>query len=351
MSHLPSITSSWRFRVNIATAEADAATHRQRLLFEIARSWLWLGTGWTDSAGASANMSSPPWRVDTSSDGVAYEGTNRWEDLGDLVWASDGVAHSCMQLVHPTYFGADAPLYVLFDCTEDSALANATLGIYVSRTGFGEGSVTTRPTAADEIEIKPTDGTLANAAWQGGTTGVEDDDRTGRLHFMMSSDGRFVRVIICRLGVCVAFWDLVYDENYDEDTEWTHPVAMAVISNDSAAEVLDYDNLGTETWARYVSRDDTNVAGVFYLVMEMVVVGTTRVVDMPAITMGGYSGLHPIGLAAVAPASGAGASIMRDAWWGRTALAGQSMPSDASAQFTQFGIIMVPWNRSVALFA
>lgn len=356
MPSLPTVTQTWRYRVNIQCAEASDQAHRQQLLFELVRSWLWLGTGWTDSAGASATMTDPPWAVVTSSDAVAYDNTNRWAALADLVWAADGVAHSHIQLVHANYFGTADPLYVLIDCSQGAGHRNATLGIYIARTEFGaseDGSILTRPTATDEIEVKPTGGSMSTAAWQGGD-GSTEDDRTGRLHFMMSSDGRFVRAFICRNGVCQSMWDLNYDSTYDDASEWSHPVAMAVISADADPdqETLYYtSSLGTETFARYHSYDSINVEAEFGLQMEMSVLGSTHVTEDAAITMGGMSAVHPIRLSCTAPAAGAGAMTVMDAWWGRTALAGQQFPSDGTRQFTQFGIIVVQWNRSTVQLA
>lgn len=348
---LPTITSAWRFRVNVVCTEEDGpTTHRQRLIYEIVRSWLWLGTGWTDSAGAASAMSNPPWAVVTSSDAVAYDTTNRWAALGDIVWAGSGVAHSHIQLVHEHYFGTNDPLYVLFDCSENSDLDNVTLGIYLSREGFSEGGTTDRPTAADEIAIKPAGGRLATAGWQGADNGTAEDNRTGRLHFMMSADGRFVRAFICRNGVCVAFWDLLYDSEYDDGSQWSHPIAMAVMSSgDNYEDVLAYSTID-DAINHHRTRDDLNVAAQFGLIMEMPYAGATAVTELSANSCGGFSGVHPIRLSGVTPGSGGGFTAMRDAWWGRTVLSYQQHPNDGTLRFTQFGIIVVPWNRSVAYF-
>lgn len=339
---LPELTVTWRHRVNISCTEDTDLEHRQRLLFEIVRSILGLGSGWTDGSGTAIASMSSPWEVHSSSDSVADDATNRWEDITDLVWAAEGVAHSWIVLVHQDYFGTDVPLYMLINCSQGGAHRNATLGVYLSRNVFGEneGGVTDRPTATEEIEVLPSDGSMATAPWQGVDTN-DEDHRVGRLHCWLSDDGRCFRAIICRNGVDVAYWDLFGDANYDVDT-WSVPAIMTVASLDSDESFLIWDNLQNVGW--FKTRDDVTVAAAFSLDPTMTIYGSvTPITELPAISCGGESGWDSIKLAARTPGAGLFSAIP-DMWWGRSAEVDATFGDDGT--FQQFTNIVVPWNGS-----
>jgi hypothetical protein len=340
MTALPEITDTYQFRVNLSCVEATDQAHRQRLLFEIIRSLLGLGTGWTNSNGTSITPTSP-WSTYSSSDGVSADGTNRIEALADLVWAAEGNPHSWWQGVHDDYFGVGSPLYLLINCSQGGAHRNATLGVHLSRVPFSEGNASTRPTSAAEIEVLPDDGSMSTAPWQG-DDGTTEDDRAGRLHCWLSTDGRHFRVIISRGSVDVAYWDLFRDVNY-ELAEWSHPVAMAIVSNDagdSAGSAID----SLVNFAVFHTRDDVSVAAEFAMAPCMLVDGVTPIVSLDANSGTGDSGWDSIKLSARSPGAGLRSAIP-NAWWGRTAEADSAHGDDLT--FQQFYNLVFPWNGSV----
>lgn len=338
---LPTLSRTWLHRVNLSCTEDTDTAHRQRLLFEIVQTILGLGTGWTDASGTSITPSSP-WETYSSSDAVTVDDTNRWVDLGDLVWAADGIAHSWWVGVHEDFYGVGVPCYILIDCTQGGSHRNATLGIYIAPNPFGEGSTTTRPTAADEVEILPTDGSMTTAPWQGPAT-ADEDHRVGYLHAWLSSDGRCFRFIICRGGVDVALWDLFRDADYETDN-WTQPMAFMVASHNADTAIATVANFEAGGLCRWWSRDDRNVEDRFPLMPTVPYVDGDPTTALSAISMSGASGFGAMQLAAVTPAAGL-ASAPVDLWWGRSAQADAQYGDDRT--FTAFSDIVVPWNTSI----
>ena len=349
---LPTLTKTWLYNLNRSTAEDTDLEHRQRLLLSIVQCLLGLGTGWTDSGGVSATPASP-WQVVMSSDGITSDNTNRWQDLTDLVWAAEGVDHSWIVLVHPNYFGASSPLYLLLDCSQGGSHRNATLGVYLSRNPFEDEDedIGTRPTAEDEVEVLPSNGSMSTAPWQGYDSSTAEA-RTGRLHCWLSSDGTCFRVVICREGTAVAMWDLFRDADW-ETTQWSFPAAMMVFSRDQDPSEITLGwewfgvNYGESSQAQHVTRDDVSVGNQFRLQWTVPSVVNGNVTGVP-ISSFGTSGFSTIQLVAVTPGAGL-LSAVPDAWWGTADSSSSQYGEDRS--FTQFEYLIFPWNGTVALRA
>jgi hypothetical protein len=336
---LPDISVTWQYHVNRSMAQATDLLHRQTMLLEIVRSLLGAGTGWTDASGVSITPVSP-WETLSSSNSVSVSDSNLWLSATNLVWAAEGVAHSWWVGRHLNFFGQDLPLYMLINCSQGGAHRNATIGVYLSRSDFGEGSITDRPVADEEIEVLPSDGSMTTAPWQGPATN-DATHQSARLHCMLSPDGNNFRVIICRTGVEVAVWDLFRDANYDTDG-WSNPCAMTVYSRNSDAALWTWANLeGTEL---YHTRDDVSVEAEFTFEPSMTIVGSTPITELPVIACGGESGWDTIKLAAVTPGAGLQTAIP-DARWGL------SIEPDGhfgdNRTFQQFTNLVIPWNTTV----
>lgn len=349
MPRLPTPAITWRFRNNESMTAPDALLHRARMMLEIKESMIVNNTGWTDGDGAAVSPSSA-WTVRASSDSITADGTDRWSAQSDIVWDTSGSAHSWIVLNHPNFFAAGVALEVLFDCSQFSAAENnAVIGVFFSMAGFdlGAPTVTNRPTALDEREVLPQDGTLATAPWQGPAT-VDAAHRAGRLNVHMSDDARYVRWYIYRGGNCVGRGDLFPVDDYDRATEWSCPALMQVYGRNGDVEI----NL----WSLYRTGDGSVYQGTDTLVGDFEAmasspqstVSDTSVVDEAAISFNGAWGLGAIGLVGVAPLSGAFAGVP-DQWWGNVAVRGQGFPGDASNQFVQIGDMITAWNRSTLL--
>lgn len=342
----------WVYRVNISATEGTTLIHRQRLALEIKTNIIGGGAGWTDGSGIGV---SPPnvWSVVASSDSVAADGSDRWNNLDDLVWDTTVSARSWCVLRHADYFGLADPLEILLDCSEAANHDNATLGIYISRAGFGVGapSTTARPTATDEVKVNVEGGTPATASWQGGAV-VDGNHRAGIIHFMMTSDGMNINIFICRMGACPAWWSLFRMEEW-VDTSVTIPAALMVMSDDVDVNIITWPRFQSEDYAQW-NASDTGIGGAFTMRPYMQVEGSgdSEASSKAASNIGGIttSGFHPVQLHGNAPASGTIATVP-DLWWGRAALDTESYPGDGSAIFQQFGVAIVPWNGSPALFS
>ena len=337
---LPDLSVTWLFRVNVSTAEDTDLLHRARLLLEISNSLLGLGTGWTDSGGTSITGSSP-WDVYSSCNSASVSDTNLWVDTGDLVWAATGVAHSWIVFVHQDFYGPDLPLYLCIDCTQGGSHRNATIGVFFSREPFSGDSITARPTAAGaEVEVLPSGGSMTTAPWQGPAT-ADEDHRFARLHCLLGDDGRNFRVVICRDGVDVALWDLFAVPEY-EVTEWSDPCVMTVMSMNSDAALLTWNNFYDTGW--YHARDDVSLSAEFALDATMTMSGETPISELGTISFGGASGWDSPKLAARTPASGLVTEIP-DMWWGLDADVNAAFGDDRT--FQQFTYVVIPWNTTV----
>lgn len=359
MARLPTPQIPWRFRVNVSASGADALIHRQMLLFEIKQTMIGNAT-YTDGQGAVATLSTP-WTVLASSDAASAVLADRWDAFTDLVWDTNGTAHAWAVLEHPNLFGAGLPGQVLFDCSQaDAAQNNAAMGVFFSRAGFGLGAPTTtnRPTAADEVTVLAADGRavgIPRSPWQGPVLN-DGPHRVGRLHVMISDDGRYVRWAIYRSvagdpDACVGVGDLFPVPDYDLVSEWDMPALMQVWSLGTDTECNTWALARSDGSMTYKGRD-TLAIGAFEANLQswQSTVADTSSVDLGAIGFfgAGSIGLAPIGLAGVAPLVGSFAAIP-DMWWGRTATRNEQLPADGSRQFSQIGDRLYPWDRTVML--
>jgi hypothetical protein len=168
MPRLPKPAIAWRFRNNLSTTETTDLEHRARLLFEIKEAILGNGTGWTDGSGIASSPASG-WTVLASSDSVAADTTDRWLAISDIVWETSGVAHSWILFEFRDYVTAGVDLQLLIDCSQiNGTQRNAAIGVFISRAGFNVGapSILNRPTAVDETQVLPQDGSTTTAPWR-----------------------------------------------------------------------------------------------------------------------------------------------------------------------------------------
>jgi hypothetical protein len=352
MPRSPDPVNTWYHSVNNTVSEADDLTMRAELLYQLKERFLGNGT-WTDRAGGSVSPSfgwSVDYSCDSSTAGAANDGVDRWVDNGDLVWGTDGSDnYSWMVLVHDDFFGAGLPLYVLLVCTEsNTATRNGTLAIFLSEAGFTGGTISARPTAADEHQVLAMNGTGSSnsSGWQG-------EDSTGilakRFHAQITDDGTKVRFFITEGGNTEAVWDLFHVD--DADSNWDRPVLMMVMSEDSNEEHNTWLNSynSVAQGGRYHGYDSVQGAFICQLGMYGYTSAETAHTAHAVSTFG--SRVMPVPI----PVRGDGSPVVGplcyvpDAWWvngsNGTGDAGTDDEANTFA-FAQFGDWMVDWNRT-----
>lgn len=354
MANPPVIIHDWKSSVNNLVTNSDHLIMRRDLLFEIKERWKG-GSGWLDMDGSASSFVSP-WQTDYSATssvaGAPGDGVDRWGSPSDVTW---GVGLSSNRawhvLVHPDFFDVGEPLYILIDCTQSTSGQNhAAIGVYFSRAGFTGGATNARPTATDEAQVNPSNGTNATAGWQG-HSGTGATSR--RFHFQMSDDGRMVRIWVTHDGACVSRWEIIAVEN--PPSAWTHPVLVSILSGSSTSELNVWSNnwLFQNNKAEFVGYDD--VFGLFKVAAGMYFFETTT----PSLanrhhgkSIESWSNSltpGPIPLAILAGEAPAGIlEYIPDCWWGNTTLttgnAGQDEHGNDYA-FAVFGDMVTVWPR------
>jgi len=160
-----------------------------------------------------------PWVVVGSSNSLAFNmsGTDLLAVGADCVRDSAGNAHSWIVLKQPAINGNTSI------CIDLNHLTVSKLTLYFSAAaGFTGGSVTSRPTATDEVRL------LDRAAWCGTWTGTAGFPF--RAHVMQSTDGQCTRLITASDNVFRGMW--LIDRPASPVAGWSSPaIATAVASN------------------------------------------------------------------------------------------------------------------------
>lgn len=216
MGTLPSLSKTWRFQVNAATAAGGSGLAAcQNLMWAIKEALIGNGA-WTDSTGAGA-ASSGNWTVVSSSDSVTADGTDRWAAATNLIWAAAGVAHSWIVLKQT---GIGANFQILIDLV-NATPSNAYIAVSPSA-GFTGGTIQNAPTATDEVRL------LSTSTWGGINAAT-----ASTLHVLRSTTGACNRVLICRGGFNVGYWCIDALASA-EPAGWTVPF-MAMVSGNAAS--------------------------------------------------------------------------------------------------------------------
>lgn len=354
MARAPVPVYDWRYCVNIQVTDPDDETMRQHLLSRIVQCLLGQ-VACTDNEGAASSITTP-WTVYYSCDGTtagsAGDGVDRWtsDPAANINWNAAGSLHSWMVLVHEDFFGVGVPLYLLLDCTQSSSsYANAAMGVYFSAAGFTGGTTTARPTAADERQILPSNGTYNNANWQGDYQGT---DIQKVLHFTMTDDGTKFRIHLCDGGFCVARWDLFRVE--DPPAGWSTPVLMHIMGQTGVSE----RNVWNINWntggngAQYLGRDGTLGNFGCYACIPCYSTSETIFNTQPANSFDGTIMPAPIQLVADGGSVSGPIAVVPDCWWVYDGNGtGDHAENDAGEPraFAQFGDMLIEWNRTTVI--
>lgn len=324
---LPALTKTWQFNVNNAMpAQGSVLATNRRLLRTIKN--------------ALIGFASNPWTVRGSSNGVTAaatgDGVDRWAADSDLVFVNTSGNRSWIVLRQT---GISGTFEILIDCAASGSTPTTNgygLLLYTSVAGFTGGSVSARPTAADEISV----GSSLASNWS-----LVQTDVSTRLSVMQSSDGACTRIFLFCAGVLNFMW--IFDKPINTPSAWVNPsYALAGISTNVSTYASIY---GSPPGAR--SRINSTTA-TMYMMTEGGAANQSNVLGPNDNTTGAIANeldgewtLYPIALISItAPVRGRHATLP-DMWIGCSGVAvGDTYPADGSNQFLHVGPLVVPWN-------
>lgn len=347
MPRSPDPIHTWRHRVNEAVSAVDDLIMRQQLMLTLFDALAGGGT-WLDAEGGVSSVANP-WEIDHQCDssvaGTPGDAVERLTSTLDMVWDAPGTAHTWAVFVQRNFFGASSPLYMLIDLAHATGTQrNGAIGVYLSQTGFTGGTITARPTAADEHEILASGANTNESGWQGADASAH---ASVSAHFHMTDDGTKFRVHICDGGECVARWDLFLVD--DADTAWTRPVLMAITSHDvEASEVNTWTNAWNSQSDGGLFHGYDSVLGAFTCHAGMPVYGASETVHVDEASSTFNARVMPFPI----PLRGSGTpvtgplAVIPDCWWvhGTPETGEHAEDDEANARrFATFGQMLVPW--------
>lgn len=269
------------------------------------------------------------WTVSRSSDSVNAGAADYWLASTNLIW--NATTRSWIVLRNAA--GAE----LLIDL--NGASANLISVYFSPQAHFAGGSITSRPTAADEQTLQ------SAAAWSTSSPGW-----VGKLHVWNSSDGYEMRILVAYNGNPT--WMLCVGEAKNPPSAWTNPYWAGVLpftQNDPGCAA--YSNLIDGTRFRgYV-----NSASVTFSVggeacrltsMDWAFVNQTfadeDTGEWPMLGMSLWS---------VTTSHRGRRGEIKDWWWGSiTRTTPDGYPGDGTKQFVQVGDTILPWTGdSVAM--
>lgn len=339
---LPTLTKTWRFRVNenipsaspIATQNAD---HMIRLIDAM------LGGGsWTDSAGAPAAVSNP-WTVVASNGRLTGPsvGFNVLTSISELVWATTG---NQWWIILERVDGVQ----VMIGCPTNATSYNMEMAFSVGGL-FSGGTATALPTAPDQVVWS------TNGAWN--TSTVADCV----MHVLHSTDGLETRIIFCQGGGTIA--SIIFGNIRDPEDGIASPFYVFAIASGIASLPTNHSITGSggimhgtaaNFWMRHASTSvrltltvPAHGSGGAYLPTNGILVANEfQAVPKWLLIEPEVWGYTTIG--------GRGhAGELHDIWvpnWSPRSM-GDQYPGDGTRQFAQLGYLAYPWNGTVCLVA
>jgi hypothetical protein len=204
---VPALSKTWQFNVNQAiAAQATFKIQAQTMMLLLKNTLI--------------GFASHPWVVAGSSNAVTagMDGVDRWSGAGSLEWNVPGVIHSWIVLENPV---TGSQLLIDLDWTNTNT--EGAISARVSPSGsYAGGSITNRPTAADDIVINNNGNTGTTDGW--GPSGVS----AYRLHVWHSTDGECTRWTFWQNNICNGLGMLErvknpYASGNDPESGWENP--------------------------------------------------------------------------------------------------------------------------------
>lgn len=324
---LPSLAKTWQFNVNQSIAAAGSIMLTAAAMWQLIKNSL-------------KGFATLPWAVRGSSDSVAagMDSTDRWVTAANLVWDAPASAHSWIVLRQT---GIATNFEICIDL--DNAGGGGNIAIVVSPSvGFSGGSVTDRPTAADEYVLLSS----AAAAWSG-----VDADHV--VHVMQSTDGQCSRVAVWRASTNLCTFILL-DKPANPTTGWTNPHVATAVGIGSA-----YGNTygGLSTLSSTISKGfGSAVMALGYTCEGLQASGqiAPQIVGVGDATNDFDNSwpMFPIGVASITLNHKGRHGTLQDLWWRPTGIGqADTFPNDATRLFVVMGDLIFPWNGAVPVIA
>lgn len=319
MTNSPVITADWP-----TTGVYDTD---YKILWRNIKNALIDGTGWTDSTGAAATLTTP-WTVVASSNGTVANTSDNWTTNADIVFAPPPTAHSWIVL-RQTGLISGQNFEMCIDL-KDSATYDVSVAVSFGL-GFDVSSpvTTARPTAKDEYFW------LSNQNWFNSAASFNTV-----LNVCVTDDGQCTRFWGTVAGAAKTFWAI--DRPKNTATGWANPVIGWMASGSGPLCSSFNDNAWT------IGRiSGTNVG--FYLTAEFYVDGCV-IQRSPAVNqLSNEYPINRIGLACTTPGFYGRHGEVSDLWWiSTTPVVGDTTPATGTLKrFIVIPNMIHPWNQSV----
>jgi len=317
---LPTLQKTWQFDLNRVggAAVSQAQDYAEHLL---------------SVKNALKGFAILPWTVSSSSDGTTADSNDNWTVWGDLVWGTS--TRSWIVLKAPGSEGYEI-------CIDLNRFFPYRLDIVWSPSGaFGAGTITARPTAADEIVLHSDWNWIAvDGYW--GTTAT-------KIQALHSEDGDATMVITYRSNYVVSLWRM--EVVVDKVSGWTDGVLLRFdTSASNTASCAEFSFVADQT-DNFAQEGGTLVQP--YLTYEARGTTETAVLLSPGVPSEWDSNnpIMPMGLVANTVGYRGHMGHPSDFWWGVQARSdGDQYPDTGTLkQFTQIGDLIVPWDESTVL--
>ncbi len=317
---LPTVVKTWQFNVNNTEVSASELIWHQTLLYNLKT--------------ALIGFASNAWTVLHSSDGTTADATDRWASAANLIWSTGNHSWIIIQNVD----GVE----VLIDLDYTSAnVEDAYIYMSVAAGFTGTTSVSVRPTATDEVDIRT--GIDVNNWWAAQTITVANNV----WHMFHSTDGKNTMIVGYRSNVPHTF--ILIGAFQDPAPGQTSPYYGGwYTANNLSLDVTQLASMGLATTPRYSSYHagefkmscaglglhiNGSVLGTSYGSVAEEIDGDLYFTDLVffGVTSGwrGPKGKPP------------------DVYWGQYQIAsdGDTYPNNASTrQWVQFGAVVLPWT-------
>ena len=349
---LPTLSKTWIFNVGVVKNpmySGNSATYAAFDMFAFLvgiKKAMCSTTGWVDKDGVAATQNHP-WTVVASSDGDSAGATDYWTDYlsfvnnpatptyriatNNFAWiVLENDALGNFNFMIGTGNNA-APTYLYAQC------------VWVSWDGFDVSSpvITDYPTATDGYQLVGT-GNVGNYIYGEVGNAVRHDSV---FHIAMSTDGECTRIIGCKKGAPVLFWQIEKAKN--PITAWTNSIICTARFNNVAnknqglaADLISSANTVVRLESPFVTRKA-------YMSSEgygSSLIATAQ--RTPGVLDNEYK-LYPANLITNYSPAGHLGSIY-DLWFtSLSATVGLCFPSSGSRQFLSLGGTVIPWTNSL----
>lgn len=279
-----------------------------------------------------------------SCDSTAVSGSDLIVASGDLVWDTPGNAHSWFTLA---LSGLGSFRLVVALDQLDQGVGGPRITVVASQSGaFGPGSTTARPTAADEQ-------VWLSGAWCG-TTHASPSFACA-LHVLGSTDGEALRAVVLSAGVPVLFWAI--DKPQGPIAGWSTPqLGVCLGADDPTESVLTYTAFKAAIGRARVGAVNASLYPEFSSYAGQ---PSGQRASGPSTLTGEWDLFAVRWRSETAGAYGplTGQTVGAPGWWDTwlgVALNGLPVdyaPGDGTRTRIQIGIVVLPWNGSIALTA